>query len=197
LIFVPLQSNLTDAELLELLNKDADQAIELLFRQYYGYVCKIIWQILPDMGAAEDLAQEVFFELWRRKNRLDVNISIRAYLRRAALNRTLNYLRDRKIKWEDDQALPQLESRTPEAQQLLEGTELQRVIDEAIAQLPEKCRIVFMLSRYDELSYQEIADQLSISVKTVENQISKALRQLRALLQPYLSSGLLFLFAFW
>ncbi|MBK7872326.1 MAG: RNA polymerase sigma-70 factor [Saprospiraceae bacterium] len=156
----------------------------------------MVYQVVADAVIAEDIGQEVFFEIWRRKDQLVINTSLKAYLRRSAVNRTLNYLRDRKIKWEDDQELPMLEDDTPSTTQLLEAEELQEHIDNAIDQLPEKCRIVFMLSRQEDLSYQEIADHLNISIKTVENQISKALKHLRAVLKPYLSGGLLFLLIF-
>jgi len=187
-----LQEHYTDEALLAWLKKDADKAIELLFRQYYSYVVKMVYRVVPQAMVAEDLAQDIFFEMWRRKDQLNVT-SIRAYLRRAALNRTLNYLRDRKIKWEDDKELPGLQSEDTPTLQTMETAELEQRIEQAIDQLPERCRLVFVLSRFDELSYQEIADQLGISVKTVENQISKALKYLRIVLQPYLSGGLLFL----
>ena len=187
-----MQEHYTDEALLAWLKKDADKAIELLFRQYYSYVVKMVYRVVPQAMVAEDLAQDIFFEMWRRKDQLNVT-SIRAYLRRAALNRTLNYLRDRKIKWEDDKELPGLQSEDTPTLQTMETAELEQRIEQAIDQLPERCRLVFVLSRFDELSYQEIADQLGISVKTVENQISKALKYLRIVLQPYLSGGLLFL----
>lgn len=185
----------TDEELLELLKTDADKAIELLFRQYYGYVCKIVYQVVPQANVAEDLAQDIFFEMWRRKGQLNIT-SIRAYLRRAALNRTLNYLRNRKIKWDDEQALPAMESQDTPTQQTVETAELEKMIEVAIGELPERCRAVFLLSRFEELSHQEIADELNISIKTVENQITKALKYLRKALQPYLSANLLFLLPF-
>ncbi|MDX1941034.1 MAG: RNA polymerase sigma-70 factor [Saprospiraceae bacterium] len=191
-----MQPNYTDQALLELLRKDADKAVELLFRQYYSYVCKMVHQVISDPVIAEDIGQEVFFEIWRRKDQLIITTSLKAYLRRSAVNRTLNYIRARKIKWEDDQELPMLEDDTPSTAQSLEAEELQQYIDSAIDQLPEKCRIVFMLSRQEDLSYQEIADHLNISTKTVENQISKALKYLRVVLKPYLSGGLLFLLIF-
>lgn len=191
-----MQANHTDQELLELLQKNADKAVELLFRQYYAYVCKVVYQIVTDAQVAEDIGQDVFFELWRKKEKLNISISLKAYLRRAAVNKTLNYLRDRKIKWDDESELPKLAGDMPDANRPLEAAELQQFIDKAIDQLPEKCRIVFMLSRQEDLSYQEIADYLNISTKTVENQISKALKHMRTVLKPYLSGGLLILIAF-
>lgn len=190
-----MQEHFTDETLLALLKKDADKAIELLFRQYYSYVCKMVYRVVPQANVAEDLAQDIFFEMWRRKDQLNIT-SIRAYLRRAALNRTLNYIRDRKIKWEDDQMLPDLQNTDTPTQQLVEAAELEQFIEQAIDQLPEKCRLVFVLSRFEELSHREIADQLGISEKTVENQISKAIKYIRLVLQPYLSGGLLFLLPF-
>jgi len=191
-----LQVNYSDAELLVLLKEDPDKAVEILFRQYYSYVCKMVYQVVPDAMVAEDIAQDIFFEMWRKKEQLNINTSLRAYLRRASVNRTLNYLRNRKIKWEDDSELPNLQSEDVSINQTLENAELQQVIEQAIDQLPERCRAVFMLSRFEELSYQEIANQLDISIKTVENQISKALKQLRITLRPYLSDTLLILLLF-
>jgi RNA polymerase sigma-70 factor (ECF subfamily) len=190
-----LQAQYTDAELLDLLKRDADKAIEVLFRQYYRYVTRMVYRVVADAAVAEDLAQEVFFEMWRRKDQLNLT-SIQAYLRRAALNRTLNYLRDRKMKWEDDRVLPDLPSAETPTHQAMETHELEDMIRQSIDRLPEKCRLVFLLSRFEELSYQEIAERLGISVKTVENQIGKALKYLRTALQPYLSADLLFLLPF-
>ncbi len=187
-----MQEHYTDEALLALLKKDADKAIEVLFRQYYGYVCKMVYRVVPEATVAEDIAQDIFLEMWRRKERLQVT-SIRAYLRRAALNRTLNYLRDRKIKWDDESALPELESADTPTSESVETAELEKIMEAAIDELPERCRLVFVLSRFEELSYQEIADHLGISVKTVENQISKALKYLRVVLKPYLSAILPFL----
>ena len=180
----------TDKELLELLEKDSEQALTLIFRTYYGYLCKVIYKIIPDSNQAEDLSQEVFFELWRKRGQLQVSISLKAYLRRAAVNRALNYIRGRKIRLTDVNPYP-MDTGQVHAGQKMEADELQQHIDAAIDGLPERCRIVFVLSRFEDMSYNEIAGALDISVKTVENQISKALKQLREALAPFLSLWLL------
>jgi RNA polymerase sigma-70 factor, ECF subfamily len=188
-----LQHQYTDQELLELLARDSDQAIVLIFRLHYSFICQAVYRVIPDQNLAEDLAQEIFLELWRKRDQLQVNTSLKAYLRRAAVNRSLNYIRDQKISFELDDSQATIASGLPTIGQQLEAEELQRYIDQAIDQLPERCRVVFVLSRFEQLSYAEIAENLDISVKTVENQISKALKLLRAALGPYLSAALLLL----
>ena len=147
-----MQKEYTDNELLELLEKDEEQAISLIFRAYYSFLCKVVYKIIPDSNLVEDLAQEVFFELWRKKGRLRVNTSLKAYLRRAAVNRALNFIRDQKVKFADEKPYP-LDSGEANAGQQMEADELQQRIDEAIDRLPERCRIIFVLSRFEELMY--------------------------------------------
>lgn len=177
---------LNDKDLLDLLRRDREKAIELLFVRYYSFLCKVIIKIIPDENLVEDLAQEVFFELWRKKEVLHINTSLKAYLRRAGMNKALNYIRDQKIKWNGSEENLQIPSREAGAGQIIEASELEAMINSAIDELPEKCRLVFVLSRFEDLTYKEIAARLDISVKTVENQISKALKQLRHKLEPYL-----------
>lgn len=167
---------------------DDEKAIELLFRQYYQYVCKSVVRIISEENVAEDLAQEIFFEIWKRRQEIQIT-SVKAYLRRAATNKALNYVRDKKIHFDEEDEIDKLETPTIGVQKLLETAELQELIDQSIDTLPERCRLVFVLSRFEELSYQEIADKLDISIKTVENQISKALKLLREKLGDYLNTG--------
>ncbi|RMG85575.1 MAG: RNA polymerase sigma-70 factor [Bacteroidetes bacterium] len=181
-----------DDQIIQLLHSDPERAIELLFKTHYTFLCQAIFRIIPDETVAEDLAQDVFFEIWKKKDTFQINTSFRAYLRRAGTNKALNYLRDKKIKWDDAEALNTIESPGIHAGDQLELAELEGQIHAAIKNLPERCRVVFSLSRFEALSYQEIADQLGISIKTVENQISKALRILRDRFGRYLSVGLLF-----
>lgn len=170
---------LTDTELIELLHSDDERAVNFLFREHYEYLCRAVYRVLPRSEVAEDLVQEVFFELWRKRHSIQINTSFKAYLRRAAVNKTLNYIRDLRLKTVDVEKAPEPASKLSEAPAIIEGKEIQESIDLAIDQLPERCRMVFVLSRFEEKSYKEIAEELDISVKTVENQISKALKLLR------------------
>jgi RNA polymerase sigma-70 factor (ECF subfamily) len=161
-----------------------------LFRQHYSYVCNIIHKYVGDKSKVEDIAQELFSELWIKRDTILIHTSLVAYLRRMAISRSLNYLRDtRKHDWDDlESAADTLQDpmyQSPAAIMQLEMAELRSRIDQAIEGLPEKCRVVFLLSRNDEMSYAEISQQLGISVKTVENQIGKALKLLRLALQDY------------
>ncbi len=157
-----------------------------MFRHYYSFLCIAIAKILPDTHVAEDLAQDVFFDVWKKRDSLSINISLKAYLRRAAINKTLNYIRDRKIRWDDEEKIQSVESKTTSVTDKLAGEDLKKVIDEAIGKLPERCRLVFSLSRFEEMTYQEIADHLGISIKTVENQMIRALKLLKDDIGPYL-----------
>ena len=169
----------TDPELMALLKSDSDKAIDILFRLHYAYMCKSIYRIIPNREKAEDIAQDVFYELWKKRETLEIKTSIRAYLKRAMTNKALNYIRDQRMKFDSDEDHPYIQNPQASSQQHLEAEELQKAINDAIKKLPERCRIVFSLSRFEELSYKEIAKNLDISVKTVENQISKALKLLR------------------
>lgn len=176
----------TDEELIALLATNEESAIDLVFRKYYAFLCRSVYRIIPDTQITEDLAQEVFYELWRKRAKLNITTSLRAYLKRAALNKALNYIRDQKIDFRNAPAKEELTSKAASVEQELAAANLQQEIDQAIDSLPEKCRLVFVLSRYEEMSYQQIADHLEISIKTVENQISKALKSLRKALAAHL-----------
>ena len=174
---------MSDQELINRLQKDDEQAMDILFRRHYAFICRAVYRVLNDNNLAEDIAQEVFFGLWKKRENLNISTSVQAYLKRAAINKSLNFIRDQKVKFDDEEKMPILTSNQSTTQQQLEAEDLQKLINESIDQLPEKCRLVFTLSRFEEMSYQEIADQLGISIKTVENQISKALKFLRKALE--------------
>lgn len=181
-----LENEHSDEYILGLLPTNDGLAMELMFRKYYAYLCQAVLRVLNDEQIAEDLAQEVLFEVWRKRDAISVTTSLRAYLRRAAVNKTLNYIRDRKIKWDDEEKLATTASDATSVALDLEGEDLERRIHEAIDQLPERCRLVFTLSRFEEMTQQQIADSLGISIKTVENQMTKALKTLKSAIAPFL-----------
>lgn len=132
--------------------------------------------IIKNQDAAEEIALDIFTNIWEKRETLHIQLTFKAYLFQAARNRSLNYLRDNeRIVYSDDYSVfEQSQNDTT-----IEFVELQRLIEEAIFSLPEKCREVFLKSREDNLSNKEIADQLNISVKTVEAQMSRALKSIR------------------
>ena len=169
-------------------------SVEQLFKQHYAFVCNIIYAYVRDRAVAEDIAQEMFTELWVKRDHLQIHTSAGAYLRRMAVSRTLNYIRDsRKHRWDELDSITEQPSghlrQEAEIIQSLEAVELKAKIDAAIQQLPEKCRVVFLLSRQEEMSYADIANHLGISIKTVENQIGKALKLLRQAVAGYRGEG--------
>jgi len=174
-----------DIYILDLLKEQPDVALKVLYDQYYNYICSVVYKMIGDSTLAEDLAQEVFVEVWKRRGSLDVNLSLRGYLRRIAVNKTLNHIRSKKMNFEEEDAILQVPSTENSTQKILEAEDLQKAINDSIDSLPNKCRVVFGLSRFEELSYKEISSELGISIKTVENQISKALKLVRKAVLDY------------
>lgn len=158
--------------------RDRDMtAFRELFDRHYLPLCRFAEYWLRDAGAAEEVVLDLFTHLWEHADELHITSSLRAYLFRSVRNRALNRLRDDRFAY-----IPFEELKTllycPESRQL-EFDEIMQLTIEAIDRLPERCREVFIKSRTEELSNHEIADRMHISVKTVEAQITKALKQLR------------------
>lgn len=174
--------------------RNGDQAaFDAVFRQWYEPLCRYAARLAEgDMDEAEDLVQQVFVKLWEQHARLDIAWSLKAYLYKTVHNAALNRLRaaNTRSRYLEHNAL-QLENThvTPDETSSELGERLQKALD----LLPPQCRLVFELSRFEELKYREIADQLGISIKTVETQMGKALRLLRFQLADYLVT----LFGFW
>jgi RNA polymerase sigma-70 factor (ECF subfamily) len=163
------------------LAKGDEKALRHIFDQHYPLLIGDIYRILPDEDTCQDLAQEVIVELWRKRAELEVHTSLRAYLRRAAINRALNHLKtQRRTVLEDRDDFSDTADTSALDRSIQENQELrEKALFAAIDTLPEKCRVVFSLSRFENLSHKEIAAQLGISVKTIENQITKAMKMLR------------------
>ena len=173
----------TDCHIKAQLSTQPEQAFEALFRKYFSYLCSTIYQILPQAAIAEDLAQEIFLDLWKRRQKLVISGSLKAYLRKAAIHKALNQQRAQKRRQVRQQLW--LQRASPATAKPLETSELNRYIQQAIDLLPERCRLVFILSRHEDLSYREIAQLLNISEKTVDHHIGKALQLLRQRLVLY------------
>lgn len=164
-------------EILTRLRTGDPGAMKDLFDQHYRPVCQTMRRYIADQSLIQDLAQNIFIRLWEKRGQLEIHTSIGAYLNRMALHEALGHLR-RNLPEDPVEQLPD-HRLDAGADTLLLDEEIQEMARRAIDKLPPQCRIIFQLSRYEELSYREIADHLNLSVKTVENQMGKALRILR------------------
>lgn len=171
---------------LKQLATDDKKAYEIIFKAHYQSVYLSALRITKDANSAKDAAQEVFLELWKNRYKLNITSSLKGYLCRGAVNRSLNSIKSRNHHAGQDLATivePSSNTSTPE--KLAEANELSEVIQKAINNLPERCREIFVLSRYEGKKYREIATLLGISIKTVENQMLKALKVLRKAIAEY------------
>jgi RNA polymerase sigma-70 factor (ECF subfamily) len=175
------------------INSRAD--FETLFKAHYSSLCSYANQFLKDVDAAEEVVQEIMFKVWTNRESLVIDTSMKSYLFRAVRNGCMNVLKHVKVReeyktWREHQGDETHLSKEDE----MIASELEQKIREAIDRLPMERRKVFIMSRYEGLTYNQIADNLGISVKTVENQMGKALKTLRVDLADYLPWLMLF---FW
>ena len=164
-----------------------EEAFEELFKSHFKRLFAYAITILKNDAVAEEVVQNVFFKMWEKKGMVEIQTSVTAYLYRAVYNESLNYIKHQKVKASyQAHAATFGESSDTHATSRVQLSELQQKLDIALKELPEQCRTIFQMSRFEELKYHEIATRLGISVKTVENQMGKALKLLRIKLADYL-----------
>lgn len=156
------------------------QQFEDLFNTYFVKLCAKAYLISGDKEAARDIVQDVFIRFWDRKDELQKVDSIEAYLYKSVVNQALNYINSHKRKMlHQEKILYVTPSSSNDVEDNINESELQQRITYAIEKLSPMCKKVFLLSRYEQMTYKEIASFLAISENTVDNHIKKALAILR------------------
>lgn len=174
-----------------------EQQFEQIFKANFSALVRVAYAIVHDQDQAKDIVQQSFVRFWDKKDTVDIDDNIAAYLKRAVINTALNHLEKQKRVYLEEDFSHYL--KVSEQNDLDDETRLaviRKVTKQAIEQLPEKCQLVFSLSRYEGMTNQEVADYLKISVKAVEKHISKAIKDLRIVLKPYRNLAPVF-FMFW
>ncbi len=171
-------------------------AFEELFQLHYKALARASFRIVNDKDIAEDIVQDIFCKLWEKREEIHITTSLKSYLYQSTINHSLNNIRKVKRSDERENAFVSSHSSQEEsnAESQMAVKEIQELVNEAVDLLPNACRKVFVLSRFEHLSYKEIASHLGISPKTVDNQMVKALKHLRTHLKVYIKILLLFFF---
>lgn len=173
------------------MSQGKEYAFDFFFNYYYPGLCVYAQNMfsLPE-EEAKNVVQDVFLKFWNDRKKISINTSVRSYLFVAVKNKSLDYLKKNKSQGKnielEGKELPE------ESIDAYIYSELQTLFDESLGRLPARCREVFELSRFEGLKNREIAQRLEISEKTVENQMTKALRILKVELKDYLPLFLLF-----
>jgi RNA polymerase sigma-70 factor (ECF subfamily) len=181
----------TEKYLVESIQKGDYQAFEILFKTYYPGLCALGRSMVHSKETAEDLVSDIFVKIWENPDNLHVTQSLKGYLMRSVRNSCINYLTRsyQKLKHLDSETTEKLLSLLPQNDSDPSGeiltAELEVKIIEAISTLPPECRKIFLLSRREELSNREIADQLNLSENTVKVQIYRGLSKIREALKEY------------
>ena len=170
-----------------LLAQKDEAAFEQVFKTHFKRLHAYAYTILRDEVEAEEMVQQVFFKLWERNENLSLSGSVSSYLYRAVHNESLNYIKHQKVRSNHQLHVAySMKNEVEHPAKKVMASDLEKKIHTALNELPEQCRTIFQMSRFDELKYREIADKLGISVKTVENQMGKALKLLRQKLVDFL-----------
>ncbi len=166
----------TEKDLFLLVKNSDEKAFEILFRLYYQPLKSYATNIIEDNELAEGIVQEVFINLWENRNKLE-NTAPKAYLYQLVKNRALNKIRHQKVKNKYTEEILHTENEWIDEE--LDHEDLVAKIYMSIDKLPAQCKKVFIMSRMHGLKHKEIAEDLNISIKTVKNQVGKALKILR------------------
>lgn len=187
---------LNDNATLEALRQGNRHVFDTVFRAYYEPLCHYAGSMTNgDMDEAEDIVQQTFLKMWEKKEELTILYSVKAYLYKMVHNRCLNHIRSEKTKSKYKQHNAIYLDNNHSYQHETERDVHENVL-KAVESLPDQCRQVFELSRFEELKYREIADQMGLSIKTVENHMGKALRILRERLAEYIVSIMVYFLMF-
>lgn len=188
-----------DLNLISRIQAGDKEAFAKLYRAYFISLCEFVHKYVDMPAVCEELVQDLFLNIWRKRDKWDPKGTPRSYLYKGARNRALDYLKhleverdyleyhkiEREEEWEslreESHQMMQPETLTPVSDQLLI-----EAVDHAIGQLPVRRKLIFLMSREDGLTYREIADVLGISVKTVETQMGRSLKTLRSLLSEHI-----------
>jgi RNA polymerase sigma-70 factor, ECF subfamily len=193
----PKTVDLPGDQLLVTLQAGDITAFEMIFKTYYQPLCNYAYSFVHDRDEAEEIVQATFLSVWEKKDNLNIHTGVKPYLYAMVRNAALNVLKHEKIKQQHATVELAVAERSAESvTRTVMASELEERIYRALNKLPEQCRLVFKLSRFEELKYAEIAEQLNISVKTVENQMGKALKIMREQLKDYLPLLIVFMNGF-
>jgi len=178
---------LSEIETIKALQQGNTLIFEGIFKNYYETLCNYANYFIKDLDEAEEIVQTTFITLWEKKSQIDIHTSVKSYLYQAIHNQCLNKIKHDQVKQAYfEYSTHQNNIESPDGYQDLVGKELNEMVTVSINSLPPQCRTVFMLSRFENYTYTDIAVQLNLSVKTIENHMGKALRILRAQLTDYL-----------
>ncbi len=165
-----------------------DAVTKVLYTPLFYFVNRMV----SNTEIAEELVQDVFVNFWLKRKNLNITSSLKAYLYRAARNHTLNFIKRRQFERDYQEKLAQeLILQTNDTEDAFHFSELEKQLSHAIENLPDNCKEIFKLSRYEEMTYKEIAEVLDIPTRSVHYQIGLALKELRVKLKGYVSTGML------
>jgi RNA polymerase sigma-70 factor (ECF subfamily) len=169
-----------DSETIRRIRRGDKQEFEKLFRSSYVSLVRYARVLLKDHDMAEEIVQDLFFRLWQGRENLKIESSLNGYLFRSVHNRSLHYLEHLKVV---SRHAGEIAAESPVSSDSVTEdiyySELQEKVTRVLDRLPERCRAIFRMSRFEGLKYNEIADKLSVSLKTVEADMGKALREFR------------------
>lgn len=181
--------DLAELRLVEQVAEGSEMAFERFFRTYFKSLYAYAFTMLQDEIMAEEIVQQVFYKIWEKKEQFSIHTSVKAFLYKAVYNECLNYLKHQKHRDEHHDYLVHINRNRvsdDNAAMRVELNELQSGLQTALSELPEQCRTIFYMSRFDGLKYREIAERMGLSIKTIEAQMGKALKVLREKLVDFL-----------
>ncbi len=171
-----------------------ENQFETIFKDYFEFLSNVAFAMIKDEDDSYDIVQQVFVKFWDKRFDVNIDDNIKAYLHRATINTSLNFIEKSKRSINtEEKKLEIIPNQFVEKNTDFLSGEVENAIKKAISELPEKCGVVFSLSRYSDMTNKEIADHLNVSVKAIEKHISRALKELRVKLKPYMNLLLLFL----
>lgn len=182
-------------ENLHIIEKLDKKSFEILFKQYFSVLCQFARKYVRDLDTSKEIVHDCFVSFWDKRESIDLSKPVKTYLFTSVHNRCLNYIRNNK---KFDQNVENFElldlSHHHVASDSLVEQEVSSQIHNAIESLPEKCKEIFKMSRFEDMKYKDIAEKLNLSVKTVEAQMSKALQVMRTSLSEFISVLIYFLY---
>ena len=169
-----------DSEIIWRIRQGDIEQFETLFRSSYVSLVKYARTLIKDKDTAEEIVQDLFFRLWQDKEKIKIESSLNGYLFRSVHNRCLHHIEHLKVVERHSQEMRPETYESPEnPADVLQYKELQAKIARILERLPERCGKIFMMNRFEGLKYSEIAERLSLSIKTVEANMGRALKEFR------------------